>query len=724
MSKVEVVGDVRRRGDDDLCRDVVFESYDHGETALLETSKNCVHECVRPAEWVRTVTMESVEDRKPAKKFPYELDPFQRAAVNCLEMGESVLVAAHTSAGKTTVAEYAISMALRDRSRVVYTSPIKALSNQKYRDLAEQFGDVGLMTGDVTLNPNASVIIMTTEILRSILYRGSELVREVRWVVFDEIHYMRDRDRGVVWEESIILLPDSVRQVFLSATIPNALEFAEWICRVKHQPCHVISTNYRPTPLQHFIFPSGSDGVLMVMDENRNFKDDNFQLALSKMSSAAVLEEEETPSGMQPMKKRRRQTRGGRGDTNSSDLAKIIGMCHERLYTPVIVFAFSKVEIENNAMTLDKADLTDDEEKKNIEEIFSNAVATIAEEDQNLPQIGAVLPMLMRGIGIHHGGLLPIVKEITELLFQEMLIKVLFSTETFSMGINMPAKTVIFSGLKKWDGIATRLISPGEYIQMSGRAGRRGLDARGLSIVMANPDCSPDELKSLFTGEPLRLDSHFYLKYNTLLNLLRVEGADPQYMLQRSFSQFQREKTTITLQETKRAQEIKLHNAQSIDNMISDVAESLKILKSDVLPPGCSEDTVAEFVAYVNGIKDTQRDIGKIAHSEELISRFLQLGRIVHIVNEDIDYGYGIILAVRKAKLTTTNIAETIVDVLIQTTDATPSVLQLEKIGPVNHGILDHILFGIPLPPVRNENSNFEVVPCRLTALWGVTKVN
>eukprot|EP00971_Amphidinium_carterae_P051039 1004924-Amphidinium_carterae.1 len=177
-------------------------------------------------------------ERGAAKEYNFPLDGFQREAVKCLENNESVLVSAHTSAGKTVVAEYAIAMALRDKQRIIYTSPIKALSNQKYRDLQDEFKDVGLMTGDVTINPNATCMIMTTEILRSMLYQGSEVTREMAWVVWDEIHYMRDRDRGVVWEEAIILLPDTVRLVFLSATIPNAREFAEWICRIKHQPCH------------------------------------------------------------------------------------------------------------------------------------------------------------------------------------------------------------------------------------------------------------------------------------------------------------------------------------------------------------------------------------------------------------------------------------------------------------------------------------------------------
>jgi ATP-dependent RNA helicase DOB1 len=195
-------------------------------------------------------------------------------------------VSAHTSAGKTVVAEYAIAMSLRDKQRVIYTTPIKALSNQKYREFHEEFQDVGLITGDVTINPTASCLIMTTEILRLMLFRGSEIMREVGWVVFDEIHYMRDRERGVVWEETIILLPDTVHYVFLSATIPNARQFAEWIAHLHHQSCHVVYTDFRPVPLQHYIYPSGGDGLHLVLDEHNNFREDNFNLAMNVLQNA------------------------------------------------------------------------------------------------------------------------------------------------------------------------------------------------------------------------------------------------------------------------------------------------------------------------------------------------------------------------------------------------------------------------------------------------------
>ena len=193
-----------------------------------------------------------------------------------LERNESVLVAAHTSAGKTVVAEYAIAMAFRDKQRVIYTSPLKALSNQKYRELSEEFGDVGLMTGDASINPNSTCIVMTTEVLRSMLYRGGDVIREVKWIVFDEVHYMRDRERGVVWEESIIFAPKDARLVFLSATLPNALEFAQWVTSLHNHPCHVVYTDHRPTPLQHYAFPKGGSGLHLVVNEQSQFRSDNF----------------------------------------------------------------------------------------------------------------------------------------------------------------------------------------------------------------------------------------------------------------------------------------------------------------------------------------------------------------------------------------------------------------------------------------------------------------
>jgi ATP-dependent RNA helicase DOB1 len=353
--------------------------------------------------------------KPPAKVYPFQLDGFQREAIRHIENNESVLVAAHTSAGKTAVAEYAIAKSLQEKQRVIYTSPIKALSNQKYRDLQEEFQDVGLMTGDMTINPNASCLIMTTEILRSMLYRGSEVIREVAWVIYDEVHYMRDKERGVVWEESIILLPHKVRFVFLSATIPNANEFVDWVSKIHRQPCHVVYTEYRPVPLQHFVFPAGSEGLFLVVDEMGKFREDNFQRAMALMQQgpiqAAVNDAEEKKKGNRNQAK----------TTFLADLFKIIRLVMDRELDPCIVFSFSKKECEAYALQMSRLDFNDEDEKELVSKVFTNAMESLSEDDQALPQISTILPLLKRGIGIHHGGLLPILKEVIEILFQVTL---------------------------------------------------------------------------------------------------------------------------------------------------------------------------------------------------------------------------------------------------------------------------------------------------------------
>lgn len=448
---------------------------------------------------------------KPAKEYKFELDPFQKESVACLERRESVLVSAHTSAGKTVVAEYAIAMALRDKQRVIYTSPIKALSNQKYRDLYEEFDDVGLMTGDVTISPNASCLVMTTEILRSMLYRGSDLMREVAWVIFDEIHYMRDKERGVVWEESIVMLPHSVRFVFLSATIPNAKQFAQWIAKTHHQRCHVVYTDYRPTPLQHYMFPTGGEGLYLVVDEKSRFRQDNFQKAMASLAATAESAKLGDTGTARGKGKNKRGSARGQKKGGPSDLHRVVKMIMERHYDPVIVFSFSKRECERYALQMSKLDFTTDEEKRLIQQVFTNAIDSLSDDDRNLPQIGSLLPLLKRGIGIHHGGLLPILKEVIEIMFQESLVKCLFATETFAMGINMPAKTVVFTNTRKFDGTDFRWVTPGEYIQMSGRAGRRGLDDRGIVIQMIDEKMEPSAAKEMLKGNADPLNSTFHL---------------------------------------------------------------------------------------------------------------------------------------------------------------------------------------------------------------------
>ncbi|KAG9096899.1 ATP-dependent RNA helicase mtr4 [Ceratobasidium sp. 370] len=585
--------------------------------ASLVLTHQVRHQVALPPGYPYIPIKSHVPPEKPAREYPFTLDPFQQLSVYAIDRDESVLVSAHTSAGKTVVAEYAIAKCLQNKQRVIYTSPIKALSNQKYREMLAEFGDVGLMTGDVTINPTASCLVMTTEILRSMLYRGSEIMREVAWVIFDEIHYMRDAERGVIWEETIILLPHKVHYVFLSATIPNAMEFARWITNTHEQPCHVVYTNFRPTPLQHYLFPSGGDGIYLVVNEKSEFREDNFQKAMGKLAGM----QGEDPADPLSGRNKKGKTKKGGPTKGQSDIYKIVKMIMAKSYNPVIVFAFSKRECEALALQMSKLECNSEEEQEMVQNVFTNAIAALSEEDRQLPQIDHLLPLLKRGIGIHHGGLLPILKEVIEILFQEGLIKVLFATETFSIGLNMPAKTVVFTDVEKFDGRSVRPLSSGEYIQMSGRAGRRGLDDRGVVIMMVNAKLEPATAKGMVKGEADRLDSAFHLGYNMVLNLMRVEGVSPEYMLERSFYQFQ--------------------NGAKVPGLESQLSE-LEEKKAGFVVP--EEESIAEYFEIRKQLDELGHDFQTVITHPTYALPFLQPGRLVAVKHEGQDFDWGVVV--------------------------------------------------------------------------------
>ncbi|QCD85176.1 ATP-dependent RNA helicase DOB1 [Vigna unguiculata] len=589
--------------------------------------RTCVHEVAVPSGYVSSKdselhgTLSNPLHKGPmAKSYPFTLDPFQQVSIACLERNESVLVSAHTSAGKTAVAEYAIAMSFRDRQRVIYTSPLKALSNQKYRELSQEFTDVGLMTGDVTLSPNATCLVMTTEILRGMLYRGSEVLKEVAWVIFDEIHYMKDRERGVVWEESIIFLPPAIKMVFLSATMSNATEFAEWICNIHKQPCHVVYTDFRPTPLQHYAFPIGGTGLYLVVDENEQFREDNF------LKLHDTFGKQNSADGRRGGKS---GGRGGRGGNTSggSDIYKIVKMIMERKFQPVIIFSFSRRECEQHAMSMSKLDFNTPEEKETVEQVFRNAVLCLNEEDRCLPAIELMLPLLQRGIAVHHSGLLPVIKELVELLFQEGLVKALFATETFAMGLNMPAKTVVFTAVKKWDGDSHRYIGSGEYIQMSGRAGRRGKDERGICIIMIDEQMEMNNLKDMVLGKPAPLVSTFRLSYYSILNLMsRAEGQfTAEHVIRNSFHQFQYEKAL-----------------PDIEKRVSKLEQEVTLLDAS------GEAEVSEYHKLKLEIAQLEKKMMAKIIRPEIILYFLVPGRLVKIREGGTDWGWGVVVNVVK----------------------------------------------------------------------------
>lgn len=527
-----------------------------------------------------------------AREWPFELDTFQKEAVYHLENGDSVFVAAHTSAGKTVVAEYAIALAAKHMTKAIYTSPIKALSNQKYRDFRTEFDDVGILTGDVQINPEASCLIMTTEILRSMLYRGADLIRDVEFVIFDEVHYVNDLERGVVWEEVIIMLPEHVTLILLSATVPNTREFASWVGRTKKKDIYVISTHKRPVPLEHYLWAGKSKHK--IVDSNKRFLESGWKEAndiLSGKDKAKAMKEAEAQAQSAqarapvPQGRGRGQPsniRGGRGgpqrggprggpqrgrgqgggqysNRGTGNIARtgrgggrtsaaqdkntwvhLVSHLRKEDLLPGCVFVFSKRRCEENADSLSNQDFSNASEKSLTHMFIEKSLTRLKPEDRTLPQVLRLRELLSRGIAVHHGGLLPIMKEVVEILFARSLVKVLFATETFAMGLNLPTRTVVFSGFRKHDGKSFRDLLPGEYTQMAGRAGRRGLDTVGYVIVTnSGKDEAPSaaSLKQMILGDPTKLRSQFRLTYNMILNLLRVEALKIEEMIKRSFSE-------------------------------------------------------------------------------------------------------------------------------------------------------------------------------------------
>ncbi|XP_011160176.2 helicase SKI2W [Solenopsis invicta] len=468
----------------------------------------------------------------PAITFSYELDTFQKQAILKLEKNSNVFVAAHTSAGKTTVAEYAIALSQKHMTRVIYTSPIKALSNQKYREFKRKFESVGLLTGDLQINQTASCLIMTTEILQSMLYCASDVLRDLEFVIFDEVHYINNEDRGHVWEEIVILLPQTINIVMLSATVPNPIIFADWVGRIKKRKMYVISTLKRPIPLLHYLY-TGTDGK--TKDDKFLVLDSNSQFLLDGWYKATNASDKKKDKSLKNSKRKIQMT------PKQEDVLwrAFISHLQNNDMLPVVVFTLSRKRCDMNAATLRNLDLTTAREKHHVHVFFQSNIKHLKGSDRELPQVLMMQELLQKGVGIHHSGILPILREIVEMLFQSGVVKLLFATETFAMGVNMPARTVVFDSIRKYDGNSFRTLYPTEYIQMAGRAGRRGHDTTGTVIVMCRNDVPHfNDLKPMMCGEPQTLESKFKVTYSMLLNLRRVnESVTVEAMMRKSFKE-------------------------------------------------------------------------------------------------------------------------------------------------------------------------------------------
>jgi ATP-dependent RNA helicase HelY len=495
-----------------------------------------------------------------AARYSFPLDSYQIEAIEHLIKGQSVLVAAPTGTGKTLVAEYAIWLAQQRGRRVIYTTPLKALSNQKFRDLRDVYGDsqVGLVTGDIVEHSRASIVIMTTEVYRNMLLEeGSEFfageddeevssLADVDFVVFDELHYMSDPERGPVWEEAIITSPKHVRLVGLSATVSNAEDLASWISRV-HAPISLVIHEERAVPLDHYYFLDNKLHLVMDTNGNRVEQFDHIggeaRLArVTKDRSYTFDDDEDDEDEWQDPRRRNRNAKqassANEEDEKNSNQGKqvkrqlqperkapepgeVLTVLRDADLLPCLYFLPGRRVVEEAALSAALHLFTTTEEQQLIREEIGLWLETLPKEDRSLQQVYELTELLPRGIAFHHAGLLPGLKVLVETLFARGLLRAVFATDTLALGINMPARSVVVGSLSKFDGQEMRLLTPNEYRQLTGRAGRRGMDVHGAAIILYSPWEPFEDAFKRITGELLPVTSSFVVRYNSVLNLWR-----------------------------------------------------------------------------------------------------------------------------------------------------------------------------------------------------------
>jgi ATP-dependent RNA helicase HelY len=484
-------------------------------------------------------------------RYPFPLDAFQEDAIAHLSTGESVMVAAPTGTGKTVVAEFGVFRAHRKGFKVMYTTPIKALSNQKFRDLREQYGDaVGLLTGDVIENREGSILVMTTEVLRNMLLQTPSELWGVGCIIFDEVHYLADPERGTTWEESIIMCPPYVQLVCLSATVSNASEVADWISRT-HKPVRLVTHFQRAVPLSLYYYLDGKM-QLVINAQGQQIADFKVGGEARKRADSGrryrgpILEDDRRPGE----------------ERREPDPKEIIEALEEADLLPAIFFQFSRRDCEAAAelcsMIRLKA-MRDPETLGQINEVLASYLERLSPEDRQLEQVQFLTYLARRGFGFHHAGLLPILKQLVEELFNKTLMRVVFATDTLALGVNMPARTVVIGRMSKWDGVSRRPLIPNEFQQMAGRAGRRGIDKQGHVVIPHSPWVTFHEALNIATG-PLRpVESAFTMRYNSVLNLWEPpEGERVLRVMRASLLQFQQSRRLRDLEQDLEEEEERL----------------------------------------------------------------------------------------------------------------------------------------------------------------------
>jgi ATP-dependent RNA helicase HelY len=546
-----------------------------------------------PAERYAASRRRTAERETPLQEFQeglaFELDPFQLRACRALQTGSGVLVAAPTGAGKTVVGEFGVHLALARGRKAFYTTPIKALSNQKYAELAAVHGPerVGLLTGDVTLNGEAPVVVMTTEVLRNMLYAGSPTLRGLGCVVMDEVHYLADRFRGAVWEEVIIHLPDDVQLVSLSATVSNAEEFGAWLDTVRGDT-EVVVEERRPVPLyQHVMVGSR---LLDLFVDNAGGGDPRVNPQLLEQSHR---DQRLEPGGRRGGGARGRNgRRGGYGGgphrpgprPGTPSRAEVVTQLDAAGLLPAITFIFSRAGCDAAVRQCLAAGvrLTTPEEATSIRAYAEERTADVPPEDLDVLGYWEWLDGLSRGVAAHHAGLLPSFKEVVEHLFARGLVRCVFATETLALGINMPARTVVLERLVKWNGETRADITPGEYTQLTGRAGRRGIDVEGHAVVLWSAGLDPVSVAGLASARTYPLRSSFRPTYNMAVNLVAQVGRErARDVLETSFAQFQDDRAVVGLATQLRSQQEALEGyAQSMQCDRGDFTEYASLRRS------------------------------------------------------------------------------------------------------------------------------------------------
>jgi len=528
----------------------------------------------------------------------FTLDSFQTRAITELENGHSLVLAAPTGSGKTLVAEYLIEKVLQTDQRIVYTSPIKALSNQKFRDFSKLYGNkIGILTGDVVINQGAQALIVTTEVYRNMAIEDPQAISDVAFVIFDEIHFLGDIERGTVWEESIIFSPKTVKFLALSATIPNGAELAHWIETVADQKVSLITHNERAVPLSYLFYYQKK---LMPYKE---------LLRRVKSHEDAPREEEERPRG----------PRRGKKDEEDLRHFAIIKSLDQQDRLPLLYFVFSRAIADKMARESARHfDFTTPEEKFRIREMTDACLQKYGLTD--LDSANELVGILENGVGKHHAGILPQMKELVEILFSERLLKVLFVTETFAVGVNMPARTTAFDALKKFDGRSFRPMKSLEFCQISGRAGRRGIDKIGYVVVPHLPrDLTIEELEKLVYGDIEPLLSAFDLSFNSVLNLYAGrETGEVRMILRKNFAQFQANKQLPEL-----AGKVALYRAE-MDRVMPRCTEKTNDLAAFMEFNKRRQDTIQSLNSQSGAIQSGLRGRRNRPHQERIQQQYAE----------------------------------------------------------------------------------------------------